>query len=157
MARKERRPGRVVAENRKARRNYFIEDTVETGIVLEGSEVKSLREGRADLAEAYATESEGELYLVNAHIARYEAANRMSHEPRRRRKLLLHKREMERLAGAVRLKGATLVPLSIYFNERGLAKVSLALARGKKQYDKRETEKARDWQRQKERLMRDRG
>ena len=157
MAGKERRPGRLAALNRKARRNYLIEDTVEAGLVLEGSEVKSLRDGRANIAEAYAAERGGELYLLNAHIAQYEAANRFGHEPRRPRKLLLHKRESERLIGAVRREGKSLIPLSIYFNDRGLAKVALALARGKKLHDKREAEKERAWRREKARLMREKG
>ena len=157
MARKERDKGSIVAHNRKARRNYLIEDVIEAGIVLEGSEVKSLREGRANIAEAYAAPHEGELFLLDAHIARYEAANRFGHEPRRPRKLLLHKREIERLSGAVRRQGMTVVPLSMYFNDRGVAKVSLGLARGKRQYDKRQTEKERSWRREKDRLMREKG
>ncbi len=157
MAGKELRRGRVAAENRKARHNYFIEDTIEAGIVLEGSEVKSLRAGRANIAEAYASDHKGELYLHNAHIATYEAANRFGHEPRRRRKLLLHRRELNRLVGAVRRDGITLVPLRLYFNDRGIAKLTLALAKGKRQYDKRQTEKERSWRREKARLMRDKG
>lgn len=146
---------RVVAQNRKARRNYFIEDTLEAGIALVGTEVKSLRDGKCSLNEAYAEQRGGELFLVNAHIGVYEAGNRNNHEPLRPRKLLLHKREIERMIGKVQREGYTLVPLSIYFNERGRAKVDLALARGRKQYDKREREKTRDWQRQKARLMRE--
>ena len=157
MAARQRLPGRVAADNRKARRNYFIDETIEAGIVLLGSEVKSLRAGRASLAEAYASDREGELYLLNAHIAPYAAASRAGHAPRRPRKLLLRKRQVERLIGAVRRDGMTLVPLSLYFNDRGLAKVSLALARGKKLYDKRASEKERDWARQKGRLLRDKG
>jgi SsrA-binding protein len=157
MAARQRPPGRIAADNRKARRNYFIEETIEAGIVLRGSEVKSLRAGRASLAEAYASDREGELYLLNAHIAPYAAASHTGHEPRRPRKLLLRKREVNRLIGAVRREGMTLVPLSLYFNDRGLAKVSLALARGKKLYDKRATEKERDWAREKGRLLRDKG
>ncbi len=157
MAARQRRPGRVAADNRKARRNYFIEETIEAGIVLEGSEVKSLRAGRASLAESYATDRDGEIYLLNAHIAPYEPASGSGHAPRRPRKLLLRKRELSRLIGAVRREGMTLVPLSLYFNDRGLAKVALALARGKKLYDKRATEKARAWAREKQRLLRDKG
>lgn len=148
---------RVVAENRKARFNYEIEDTVEAGLVLEGSEVKSLREGKANIAESYAADEGGELYLLNAYIPEYTFAGRRNHEPRRPRKLLLHRREMNRLVGAVQREGMTLVPLRLYFNDRGIAKLLLALARGKKLHDKRETAKKRDWQRQKARLMRERG
>ncbi len=147
----------LVAQNRKARHDYLIEATIEAGLVLTGSEVKSLRRGRCSIGEAYAHEEGGELYLRNMHISPYEAASRRNHEPRRRRKLLVHRRELARLIGLVQRGGYTLVPLSIYFNERGIAKLDLALARGKRKADKRETEKKRDWQRQKARLMRDRG
>ncbi len=157
MARKERREGAVVAHNRKARRDYLIEDVVEAGIVLEGSEVKSLREGHATISEAYASPRQGEIFLLDAHIAVYEAASRFGHEPTRPRKLLLHKRQIDRLTGAVRRGGMTLVPLSLYFNDRGVVKVSLALARGKRQYDKRQAEKERSWRREKGRLMREKG
>lgn len=146
-----------VAQNRRARHEYIIEDTLEAGLMLTGTEVKSLRDGRCSLGEAYAAEQNGELYLLNAHIAPYEAASRFNHEPRRPRKLLVHRRELARLIGLTRRGGYTLVPLSLYFNERGLAKVQLGLARGKRKADKRESEKARDWQRQKARLLRDRG
>jgi SsrA-binding protein len=148
---------RVIAQNRKARHNYHIEDSLEAGIVLSGSEVKSLREGRGNIQESYATEQDGEIFLVNAYIPEYRQAGPQNHEPRRARKLLLNRREISRLIGAVQREGMTLVPLQIYFNARGLAKVELALARGKRQYDKREAEKQRDWQRQKARLMRERG
>ena len=157
MARKKRPPGRFAALNRKARHNYLIDETVEAGIVLEGSEVKSLREGSANIAEAYAASRRGELLLMNAYIPEYRGANRLNHEPRRPRKLLLHKREISRLAGSIERKGMTLVPLSVYFNDRGVAKVELGLARGKKAYDKRASEKQRDWQRDKARIMRGRG
>ncbi len=151
-------PGRrVVAENRRARYNYEIEETLEAGLALLGTEVKSLRDGKASLAEAYASVENGELWLLNAHIAEYSAGNRFNHDPRRPRKLLVHKREVARLAGAVQREGMTLVPLRIYFNERGIAKLELALARGKKLHDKRETEKTRTWQREKARLLRERG
>jgi SsrA-binding protein len=149
--------GRVVADNRKARRDYFIEDTLEAGIALLGSEVKSLRAGRATIAESYASERNGELILRNAHIAKYEAANRFGHEERRDRKLLLRRREIDKLAEAVKKAGMTLVPLKLYFNERGIAKLLLGLAKGKRQYDKRATEKERDWKRQKQRLMKEHG
>ena len=151
--------GRVVAENRKARYNYFIEDTLEVGLVLEGSEVKSLREGKANIAESYATVEEGELWLINSYIAPFSQAKSaaFSHEERRKRKLLAKAREVEELAGAVGKKGMTLVPLRLYFNERGIAKMKLGIAKGKKVADKRETEKKRDWNRQKQRLLRERG
>jgi len=147
----------VVARNRKARHEYAIEDTIEAGVMLIGTEVKSLRQGRGSLNEAYAEPREGDIYLVNAHIPEYAPANQFNHEPTRPRKLLLHKREIDRLMGAVQKKGSTLVPLSIYFNDRGIAKIELALARGKKLHDKRATEKARDWQREKQRLLREEG
>lgn len=149
--------GRTVAQNRKARHNYFIEETIEAGIVLVGTEVKSLRGGRANIGDAHAVTRDGEMFLVNAHISPYEAGNLNNHEPLRPRKLLLHKREVQRLAGKVNREGYTLVPLSIYFNARGLAKVQIALAKGRKQYDKRERQKTMDWQRQKARLMRAKG
>ncbi len=145
----------LIAQNRKARHNYFIEDRLEAGLALTGTEVKSLRKGRASIAEAYAAEQDGELYLVNAQILKYEAANRFNHEPKRPRKLLLHRRELNRLIGQIRREGYTLVPLKLYFNARGIAKLELGLARGKRQVDKRETEKKRDWQREKARLMRE--
>jgi len=152
-----RESGKLVAENRKARFNYDIEEKLEAGIVLTGSEVKSLRAGRATIAEAYAVDDRGELYLVNAHISDYAGAARDGHAPTRPRKLLLHKREMARLLGAIQRQGMTLVPLRMYFNERGIAKLQLGLAKGKKLHDKRETEKKRDWERQKGRLMREKG
>jgi len=148
---------KVVAENRKARFSYFIDDTFEAGIALGGSEVKSLRQGKANIVDSYASEQNGEIYLINAYIPEYLQANRLNHETRRPRKLLLHKREASRLIGAVQKEGMTLIPLRIYFNDRGRAKLELALARGKKLHDKRETEKNRDWERQKGRLMRERG
>lgn len=152
-----REGGKLVAENRKARFNYDIEEKVEAGIVLTGSEVKSLRAGKANIAESYASDEGGELYLLNAHIAEYAQAARTNHAPTRPRKLLLHRREMGRLAGAIQRQGMTLVPLKLYFNARGIAKVQLGLAKGKKIHDKRETEKKRDWERQKGRLMREKG
>jgi SsrA-binding protein len=145
---------RFVAQNRRARHDYLIEDTIEAGLVLRGSEVKVLRRGQASIVEAYADEEGGELYLVNANIPEYAAAAHFSHDPRRPRKLLLHKKEMNRLLGAIRRQGVTLVPLSIYFNAQGRAKVALGLARGKKKADRREAEKARDWQRDRARLLR---
>ena len=154
---KKRESGKLVAENRKARFNYAIEDTLEAGLVLTGSEVKSLRAGKANIADAYASdEGGGALYLINAHIAEYPQA-RANHEPTRPRKLLLHKRELGRLSGAIQRQGMTVVPLKLYFNQRGLAKVLLGIAKGKKLHDKRETEKKRDWDRQRGRLMREKG
>jgi SsrA-binding protein len=152
-----RESGKLVAENRKARFNYDIEEKLEAGVVLTGSEVKSLRAGRANIAESYATEEGAELYLINAHIAEYAGAARDGHAPTRPRKLLLHAREIARLIGAVNRQGMTLVPLKLYFNARGIAKVQLGLAKGKKLHDKRDTEKKRDWERQKGRLMREKG
>ena len=148
---------KLVAQNRRARHDYLIEDTLEAGLRLTGTEVKSLRLGRCSLSESYAADKDGELYLLNAHIAPYGPASRFNHEPKRPRKLLVHRREMERLLGLTRRGGYTLVPLSVYFNERGMAKVALGLARGKRKADKREADKKRDWQRDKARLMRERG
>jgi SsrA-binding protein len=153
----ERESRKLVAENRKARFNYDIEERLEAGIALKGSEVKSLRAGRANIAESYASEEGGELYLINAHIAEYAGAARDGHAPTRPRKLLLHAREIARLIGGIHRQGMTLVPLKLYFNARGIAKVELGLAKGKKLHDKRETEKKRDWERQKRRLMREKG
>ena len=147
----------VAAENRKARFSYEVLDTIEAGLMLTGTEVKSLREGKANIAESYATEEGGELWLINSYLPEYLQANRFNHETRRRRKLLLSRREMHRLQVAINREGMTLVPLKIYFNDRGRAKLELALAKGKKLHDKRETEKERDWNRQKSRILRDRG
>jgi len=149
--------GAPIAENRRARRDYVIEETLETGIVLTGTEVKSLRGGTVSLSEAFAGPRSGDLYLLKCTIDEYRNARHFSHEPRRPRKLLVHRRERDRLLGAVKRDGVTLVPLKIYFNARGLAKLQLGLAKGRKKHDKREMEKARDWQRQKARVMRDRG
>jgi SsrA-binding protein len=148
---------KIVVENRKARFNYEIVDTLEAGLVLTGTEVKSLREGKANIAESYANEEGGEMWLINAYVPEYLQANRFNHEPRRRRKILLKAREIARLGQAVQRDGMTLVPLKIYFNDKGRAKLELALARGKKLHDKRETQKQRDWNRQKSRLLRDHG
>jgi len=150
--------GRIVAQNRRARFDYFISETLEAGIMLLGTEVKSLRAGRASINESFAGEQGGELFLFNAHIPEYGQAGRhLQHEPRRPRKLLVHRRELGKLLGSIRQKGVTIVPLSVYFNFRGLAKVQLGLASGKKQVDKRQTEKEREWKRQKERVLRDKG
>ena len=151
-------PARAVAQNRRARHDYFIDETLEAGIVLAGTEVKALRSGQASINESYAGEIEGELFLINAYVPEYRQAHRLlQHEVRRPRKLLLHRRELAKLLGAIRREGVTIVPLSVYFNPRGVAKVQLGLARGKRKADKRETEKARDWQREKSRIMRDKG
>lgn len=152
-----RESGKLVAENRKARFNYDIEEKIEAGIALLGSEVKSLRAGKANIADSYAGSEGGELYLINAHIAEYSGAARDGHAPTRRRKLLLHRKEIGRLAGAIQREGMTVVPLKLYFNARGIAKVELGLAKGKKLHDKREAAKKRDWKRQKGRLMREKG
>ena len=158
MAKAPERRLKVVAENRKARFNYEIGDTYEAGIALTGSEVKSLRSGKATIAESYADSKAGELWLVNANIPEYlQAGPFNNHAPKRPRRLLLHQREIDRLATGVEREGMTIVPLKLYFNERGRAKVELALARGKKLHDKRETLKKRSWDRKKSRLMRVKG
>jgi SsrA-binding protein len=155
---KDKKPnGRAVAENRKARFAYEILDTYEAGLALTGTEVKSLREGHANIQESYASVEDGEIWLINSHVPEYLQGNRFNHEPKRRRKLLLNKKEMARLAQGVEREGMTMVPLKIYFNERGIAKLLLGLARGKKLHDKRETEKKRDWAREKSRLLKERG
>ena len=148
---------RVVADNRKARFNYQIGETFEAGIALTGTEVKSLRLGRATIAEAYADSRGGEIWLVNANIAEYLQGGRFNHAPKRARKLLLHRRQINKLAGAVEREGMTLIPLKLYFNEKGRAKIELALARGKKLHDKREAEKKRSWERERGRLLRAKG
>ena len=148
---------KIVAENRRARFDYFVEDRMEAGIVLSGTEVKSLRHGEGSIAESYAAVDGEEVWLINSHIPEYSHGNRMNHEPRRPRKLLLKWREIAKLQGATTRQGLTLVPLSIYFNSRGRAKVELALARGKKVHDKRETVKERDWKREQARLLRKHG
>ena len=148
---------KVVAENRRARFDYHIEEKYEAGIALQGTEVKALRAGEASIAESYAEVKDGEVWLINSNIPEYSHGNRLNHEPRRPRKLLLNAREIGKLFGAVERKGMTLVPLSIYFNSQGRAKVELALAKGKQAHDKRQTIKERDWKRDKARLMRERG
>lgn len=153
----QRKINKVVAENRKARFNYEIEDTFEAGLVLTGTEVKSLRDGKANIAESYASDEDGEIWLINSYLPEYLQGNRFNHDTRRRRKLLLSKREIGRLRSAVNREGMTLVPLKIYFNDRGRAKLELALAKGKKLHDKRETSKERDWNRQKRRLLKENG
>ena len=150
-------PAQIAAQNRKARHDFLIEDTLEAGIMLLGTEVKSLRGGKASIGEAFAGEQDGELYLFNAYIPEYDAASRFNHQPRRARKLLLRKREMERMLGQIRREGVTVVPLSFYFNPRGMVKVELGLARGKRKADKRAAEKEKDWKRDKARLLRNKG
>jgi len=148
---------KVVADNRKARFNYEIGESFEAGIALTGTEVKSLRQGKATIAESYADTRDGELWLVNSNIPEYLQASRFNHAPKRPRKLLLHRRQINKLLGAVEREGMTLVPLKMYFNEKGRAKVQLALARGKKLHDKRETERKRSWERERGRLLRQKG
>lgn len=157
MATKSERKLKVIADNRKARFNYFIDETMEAGVALTGTEVKSLRQGKATIAESYADSRGGELWLINSNIPEYLQANRFNHMPKRPRKLLLHRRQINKLIGAVEREGMTLVPLKLYFNEKGRAKIELALARGKKIYDKRETEKKRSWERERGRLLRQKG
>lgn len=148
---------KTVAENRRARHEYSIDEVFEAGIALTGTEVKSLRFGEGSIAESYAEVRDEQIWLVNANIPEFSHGNRFNHEPKRPRKLLLHQREISRLHGAVTRQGMTLIPLSIYFNERGRAKVELALAKGRKLHDKREAEKAKDWKREQARLLRERG
>src|SRR5438552_7512077 len=148
---------KVVADNRRARFDYEIIDTFEAGIELKGPEVKSLREGRANIAESYASVTDGELFLINAYVPEYRQANRFNHDTRRPRKLLLHRRQIDKLAGGVLREGLTIVPLRIYFNERGRAKIGIALAKGKKLHDKREAIKERTWSRERARLLREKG
>lgn len=157
MAKKKDDERKVVADNRKARYAYAIDDTLEAGIMLTGSEVKSLRNGKATIGESYARAMDGEIFLINSYIPEYLMANRFNHEPRRPRKLLVHKREARKLAAAVQREGMTLIPLRLYFNPKGIAKLELGIAKGKKLHDKRETEKKRDWARDKARLMRAKG
>jgi SsrA-binding protein len=157
MAAKPASNERVVAHNRKARFNYQIGETFEAGLALTGTEVKSLRTGKATIAESYADARGGELWLVNANISEYLQGGRFNHAPKRTRKLLLHKRQINKLIGAVEREGMTLVPLKLYFNAKGRAKIELALARGKKLHDKRETEKKRSWDRERGRLLRSKG
>ncbi len=155
MAKKMDNPNyKVIAENRRARYDYAIEEDIECGIILEGSEVKSLRENSANIAESYAAVEDGELWLVNSYIAPYEQAKTFGHEERRRRKLLVSRKELSRLWNDTQRKGMTLVPLVLYFNHRGLAKIKIGIAKGKKHHDKRATEAKRDWNRQKQRLLR---
>jgi SsrA-binding protein len=157
MAAKPDRKLKVVADNRRARFNYEIGETFEAGIALTGTEVKSLRQGKATIAESYADSRAGELWLVNANIPEYLQGGRFNHAPKRPRKLLLHKRQIDKLSGAVLREGMTIVPLKLYFNEKGRAKLEIAVARGKKLHDKRETDKKRSWDRERARLLRSKG
>ena len=161
MAKDPKKPTMIVtgpvAENRRARYDYEILETLEAGIMLTGTEVKSLRQGHAQIAESYASPEGGELWLINAHIPEYLQANRFNHEPRRHRKLLLHRKQLDKLIGAVQREGRTIIPTKLYWNDKGLAKLELALAKGKKSHDKREATAERDWQRDKARLLRDKG
>jgi SsrA-binding protein len=150
-------PKKFAAENRKARFNFEILDTLEAGIVLSGTEIKALRTGKASIADAYASHENQGIWLINAYIPEYLQANRFNHEPRRPRRLLLHAKQIDKMAQQTEREGMTIIPLDIHYNDKGMAKVTLGVARGKKLHDKRETEKARDWSREKGRLLRDRG
>lgn len=155
--RKDNDNGKLIADNRKARHNYEFIDTMEAGIMLTGTEVKSLRNGKANIAESYATEEDGEIWLINSYIPEYLEANRFNHTPRRRRKLLLHRKQMIDLINGVNREGMTIVPNRLYFNDRGMAKLQIALAKGRKAHDKRDVAKERDWKREQGRLMREKG
>jgi SsrA-binding protein len=157
MEKKDKAPRTLIAENRRARFDYFLEDTLEAGLSLTGTEVKALRLGRANIAESYASAEGREIVLINAYIPEYANASRFNHEPRRARKLLLHRKQIDRLIGAVQREGRTIIPMRLYWNDQGRAKLELALAKGKKQHDKRQAEADRDWARDKARLMRDKG
>jgi SsrA-binding protein len=157
MAEKKPRTFKIIADNRKARFNYEIGEVVEAGIALTGTEVKSLRQGKANIAESYADAKGGEIWLVNSNIPEYLQASRFNHAPKRPRKLLLHRRQIDKLAVAVDREGMTIVPLKLFFNDKGRAKIEIALGRGKKLHDKRQTEKKRSWERERGRLMRDKG
>ena len=157
MTAKAERTFKVIADNRKARFNYAIGETFEAGIALTGSEVKSLRSGKANIGESYASSRDGELWLYNSNISEYKQAGRFNHAPKRPRKLLLHRRQINKLIGAVEREGMTVVPLKLYFNDKGRAKIELALAKGKKLHDKRETERKRSWERERGRLLRQKG
>jgi SsrA-binding protein len=155
MAKKKKKDDNVAASNRKARHNYFIESNYEAGIILLGTEIKSIRSGRASIEEAYASEENGELFLLNSYIPEYKAGGAAQHETRRARKLLLHKKEMSKIYNAINREGYTVVPLNLHFNGRGMIKVDLGMAKGKKQFDKRQTDKERDWKRSQRRLLSD--
>ena len=157
MAPQPQSKSKVIAENRRARFDYFLEENIEAGIQLLGTEIKALRDGRANIAESYAAVEGREIVLINADIPPFKQANRFNHEPRRPRKLLLHRKQIDRLIGAVQRDGQTIIPLKLYLNDAGKAKLEIALAKGKKLHDKREASAERDWQRDKARLMRDKG
>lgn len=157
MAKKPAETGKLIAENRRARYDYAIEDTFEAGIALLGTEVKALREGRANIAESYASVEGADIYLINANIPIYAPASQFNHEPKRHRRLLLKRKEINQLLGETQRKGRTIVPLKLYFNKRGLVKLLIGVGTGKRAIDKRDVKKTRDWQKQKARLMRDRG
>ena len=148
---------KLIAENRRARFDYFLEDTVEAGIMLTGSEVKALRLGRGNIAESYASAEGREIVLINSYIPEFGPANRFNHEPRRHRKLLLHRKQIDKMIAAIQREGRTIVPTKLYFDDKGRAKVELAMAKGKKLHDKRQTEADRDWKRDQGRIMRDKG
>ncbi|WP_018687437.1 MULTISPECIES: SsrA-binding protein SmpB [Ahrensia] len=154
-SKKKKSSGKFIAENRRARFDFAIDETFEAGIMLHGTEVKSLRNGEANIAESYASYENGEMWLINAHVPEYLEANKFNHEPRRRRKLLLHQKEIVKLANGVDRQGMTIVPLKLYFNDRGRAKLEIALAKGKNVADKRETAKKRDWNREKSRILKE--
>ena len=157
MGKKKEDGFKIIADNRKARYSYAIESTLEAGIILMGSEVKSLRSGKTTIGESYAHAKDGEIFLVNSYIPEYTQASRFNHEPKRTRKLLVHKAQVHKLSIAIQREGMTLIPLKLYFNAKGIAKLEIGVAKGKKVHDKRETEKQRDWQRDKARLMRAKG
>jgi len=157
MSKTEAGGSKLIAENRRARFDYFLEQTYEAGLSLTGTEVKALRLGRANIAESYAATEGDEIVLVNAYIPEYGPANRFNHDPRRPRKLLLHRREIDKMLGAVNREGRTLIPTRLYFNDKGRVKLELALAKGKKAHDKREVSAERDWKREQGRLLRDKG
>lgn len=157
MSKEKPKTGKLIAENRKARYSFAVEDTLEAGLVLTGTEVKALRLGIANIQESYASFERGEFWLINSYIPEYTQANRFNHEPRRLRKLLMSKKEMAKISKEIDREGMTLVPLKLYFNERGMAKLLMGVAKGKKLHDKRETEKQRDWNREKARLMKNHG
>jgi SsrA-binding protein len=154
---KDNSTNQLIADNRKARHNYEYIETYEAGLMLTGTEVKSLRNGQANIAESYATEENGEIWLINSYIPEYLEGNRNNHNPRRHRKLLLHKKEMSKLMIGVQREGMTIVPNRLYFNDRGIAKLQIALAKGRQAHDKRQVAKKRDWDREKSRLMREKG
>ena len=149
--------GKLIAENRRARYDYFLEETFEAGLALTGTEVKALRLGRANIAESYASAEGREIMLINANFPEYSPANRFNHEPKRPRKLLLHRKEIDKMLGAIQREGRTLIATKLYFNDKGMVKLELALAKGKKLHDKRDTVADRDWKREQGRLMRDKG